>query len=661
MAGADRFRRARHSASSSARWCSFCWRRAPYAQSIMPGLVQRAAVPEDNPHPILRIAPSGEVRYANAAANALTGTDRRRSRTLGAVAGRLAEMRGTGRTERRFEDRRPRLSIERGHGFQRLPQPLRVRHRPISSPRSARSARVRRASRLVTRTARLGLFEIDVPKRTITYNDIYAWQLGIGPVSYTESLDLWAERDPSGASARRPCARCRSSSAAGSGATAMEHRLDNGRGGWIWVSAIAEVTEIEPTGMPRQIIGSHLDVTELRHPEVALARNNRRSQAQLELVTLGESGSESALACAAQHAASITESPRAVIHVLDDKGEVEADLSVRPERPSAAHERSAARERDPRQRPGRCAADRGPGGRPPTTRRIAGSLQIIGTEAWRLVQRIRQARKLEIQSRVLQSAVNGIVITDPEGRVEWANPAFEQITGYTLDELTGHDLKLLRSGDHDESFYRRLWDTISDGRSFNGEFTYRRKDGSLVTVEQVITPVVGAGGQIEKFISVSEDITERKTVEKSAGLSPPARRADGLAQPRQHGRCDRPGDRRARARRPGLRRALCRPRSFQGGQRPDRPPVEPTRSLQRVAVTLNDCLRPTDNVARCGGDEFVVLQRMAKSADDAANPGAPACHGARAARWKPVRSKCGSAPASASASSRPTRAAPTSC
>jgi hypothetical protein len=119
--------------------------------------------------------------------------------------------------------------------------------------------------------------------------------------------------------------------------------LDNGRGGWIWVSAIAEVTEIEPTGLPRQIIGSHLDVSELKASEVALERSNRRSQAQLDLVALGDSRSESAVfAGAAEHAASITESPRGVIHVLDDKVGVEATYRFGAgDDPGHAHERGS--------------------------------------------------------------------------------------------------------------------------------------------------------------------------------------------------------------------------------------------------------------------------------------------------------------------------------
>jgi diguanylate cyclase (GGDEF)-like protein/PAS domain S-box-containing protein len=579
-------------------------------------LLQLARVPEDNPHPILRIAASGEVYYANAAASALMGRIGTDPELWAQWQDALRAMRGSGRTERRFEigDRVYLLSAVTDSGdclnlFVLEVTDLFAKERALSQS-EARLA-------LVTRTARLGLFEIDVPKRTITYNDIYAWQLGLGPVNYTESLELWAGRiHPD---EREAALRAMQDFFAGRlGRYRAEYRLDNGRGGWIWVSAIAEVTEIEPTGLPRQVIGSHLDVSDLKASEIALERNNRRSLAQLELVTSGDSGSESAVfACAAQNGASITESPRGVLHVLDGKGNVEATYrfgpSDHPQRASEPKLESEIRDGD------RVIARLTVAGRKTEyDQEDRVSLQIIGAEAWHLVLRIRQARKLEIQSRVLQSAVNGIVITDPEGHVEWVNPAFERINGYALEEILGRDLRFLRSGEQDDAFYSRLWDTITDGRSFTGEFVNRRKDGSLVTVEQIVTPVIGPGGQIEKFISISDDITERKSVQ------------DRLVYLRQH---DELTGLLNRASMVGVIDGAIAEHDRGGGgfavlyvgldhfkvvnDQLGRPSAD--KVLQRVAVILNDCLRPTDTVGRCGGDEFVVLQRMAKSADDAAN------------------------------------------
>jgi diguanylate cyclase (GGDEF)-like protein/PAS domain S-box-containing protein len=579
-------------------------------------LVQLAGISEDNPHPILSIAPSGEVRYANAAAKVLVGRIGADPELWTEWQEALRTMRGTGRTERRFEigDRVYLLSAVSDPRDCLNLFVLDVTDH-FTKERALSQSEARLA--LVTRTARLGLFEVDVQKRAITYNDIYAWQLGIGPVSYSESLDLWAERiHPA---EREATLRAMQDFFAGRiGRYRAEHRLDNGRGGWIWVSAIAEVTEIDPTGLPRQIIGSHLDVTEVKATEVALERNNRRSLAQLDLATQGDSGSESAVfACAAQHAASITDSPRGVLHVFDDKGRIEATYRFGPsDHPQRTSE--ARLESDVFENGKRIARLTVAGRATKYDQEDQASLKLIGSEAWRLVLRIRQARKLEIQSRVLQSAVNGIVITDPEGRVEWANPAFERTTGYTLEEMAGRDLRFLRSDDHDEALYRRLWETITDGRSFTGEFVNRRKDGSLFTVEQVVTPVVGAGGQIEKYISISEDITERKTVEsrlvylrhhdEMTGLLNRASMVDVID--RAIAEHDRGG--------PGFAVLYVGLDHFKvvndqlGRQSAD-------KVLQRVAVILNDCLRPTDNVGRCGGDEFIVLQRMAKSADDAAN------------------------------------------
>ena len=585
-----------------------------------------AGVPEDNPHPVMRIAESGAVRYANASAAALLdriGEDPDRAQLWRET---IQGMRGRGRTERRFEFGESVYLLSAATDASNCMNLYALEVTDLLAKDRALSDSESRLA-LATRTARLGLFEVDVPTRTIRYNDIYSWQLGIGPVAHAEGLDLWAARihPADRALAQRAMEDFMTGTA---GHYRIEHRLSDGRGGWLWASAIAEVTEIDAAGLPRRIIGSHLDITELKTSQMALERINRRNLAQLDMAALGDGGSESAvLACAAQHAAAITESPVGVFHVLGERL-----LSENGPNESAAVEATyrfgpsdnPRRATDPRLesevRDGaRVAAKLTVAGRAsPYDAEDAATLQIIGAEAWRLVQRIRQARKLEIQSRVLQSAVNGIVITDPDGRVEWANPAFERITGYGLQEMAGRDLRFLRSGEHDDAFYRRLWEAISNGRSFTGEFINRRKDGSLVTVDQIITPVIGAGGQIDKYISVCEDITERKSVENRlvflrqhdelTGLLNRASIVDAID--RAIAENDRGG--------PGFAVHYIGLDHFKvvndrlGRRAGD-------EVLQQVATILAGCLRPTDSVARCGGDEFVVLQRMARGPDDAAN------------------------------------------
>ncbi|MCX5742784.1 MAG: PAS domain S-box protein [Proteobacteria bacterium] len=123
-------------------------------------------------------------------------------------------------------------------------------------------------------------------------------------------------------------------------------------------------------------------------------------------------------------------------------------------------------------------------------------------------------RERRLLSAALVSAANGIVITDRAGRIEWANPAFTVMSGYTFAEVRGHTHgALLRSGRHDRAFFEAMWATILDGRAWYGEMINRRKDGHEYTVEMTITPVVDEHGEITHFVAVTHDVTQRKQLE----------------------------------------------------------------------------------------------------------------------------------------------------
>ncbi|MFO7547156.1 MAG: PAS domain S-box protein [Trueperaceae bacterium] len=123
--------------------------------------------------------------------------------------------------------------------------------------------------------------------------------------------------------------------------------------------------------------------------------------------------------------------------------------------------------------------------------------------------------RLELQAAALEAAANGIVITDVEGTVEWVNPAFTALTGYARDEAVGRNPgELVRSGVHDDEFYRQMWSTILDGRVWYGEVTNRRKDGRLYVEEQTITPVRNAGGELTRFVAIKQDVTARRRHER---------------------------------------------------------------------------------------------------------------------------------------------------
>ncbi len=112
--------------------------------------------------------------------------------------------------------------------------------------------------------------------------------------------------------------------------------------------------------------------------------------------------------------------------------------------------------------------------------------------------------------RAIEHSAHGVVITDAQGVIEYVNPAFTAMTGYTAAEAIGKKPSILRSGYHDDEFYANLWRTIRSGQVWQGEFVNRRKDGSLYYEEQTIAPVRDEQGAITHFIAVKRDITEYK-------------------------------------------------------------------------------------------------------------------------------------------------------
>ena len=128
-------------------------------------------------------------------------------------------------------------------------------------------------------------------------------------------------------------------------------------------------------------------------------------------------------------------------------------------------------------------------------------------------------RKLAEESlKKLNNAIDqtgdGVVITDAEGRIEYVNPAFEMITGYSKAEAIGANTRILKSGEQDDDVYEQLWDTIKFGRIWNGEIINKSKTGDFYYVDITISPVLDDKGSITHFIAIMNDITEKKELEE---------------------------------------------------------------------------------------------------------------------------------------------------
>jgi phosphoserine phosphatase RsbU/P len=127
--------------------------------------------------------------------------------------------------------------------------------------------------------------------------------------------------------------------------------------------------------------------------------------------------------------------------------------------------------------------------------------QSIGED---ITEQKKNEQQLRLHSIALQTAANAIMITDKEGTVIWVNPAFTKLTGFTSEDIVGRTPRLLKSGKHQETFYKDLWDTIIAGKVWNGEMRNKRKDGTLYTDRTTITPVVNDENETTNFIAIKE-------------------------------------------------------------------------------------------------------------------------------------------------------------
>ena len=131
-----------------------------------------------------------------------------------------------------------------------------------------------------------------------------------------------------------------------------------------------------------------------------------------------------------------------------------------------------------------------------------------------ITERKQTEAALLLNTAALTAAANAVVITDRQGTIEWANPAFSALSGWSVAEAKGKNPRdLVKSGQHDTAFYRQMWESLLVGKVWRGEIVNRRRDGALRTEEMTITPLRDERGEIAHFIAIKQDITDQKAME----------------------------------------------------------------------------------------------------------------------------------------------------
>jgi len=129
----------------------------------------------------------------------------------------------------------------------------------------------------------------------------------------------------------------------------------------------------------------------------------------------------------------------------------------------------------------------------------------------------RERRTADERLRRLAAAVehagDDVLLTDAGATILYVNPAFERTTGYTAAEAVGRTPSFLKSGQHDEAFYTRLWDTLHRGEVWRGQFVNRAKDGRLLHEDAAIAPIRSATGEVDGYVSTRRDVTQQLELE----------------------------------------------------------------------------------------------------------------------------------------------------
>lgn len=248
-------------------------------------------------------------------------------------------------------------------------------------------------------------------------------------------------------------------------------------------------------------------------------------------------------------------------------------------------------------------------------RDLKGNPDYFVTVVQDISERKRMEERLRKFSHAIEQSPAQTVITDTQGRIEYVNPKFSEVTGYAADELIGKTPAVIKSGVTPIEVYQELWRTILAGREWQGEVQNRRKNGELYWEYEVISPLKNERGEIVNFIAIKEDITERKEMRD---LLVHQAHYDSLTQLPNRLLCyDR------------LRQAINyaqRRKTIVGVLFIDLDRFKGVNDalghafgdllLQQVAQRMKANIRSEDTAARLGGDEFMIVLAEVAEAND---------------------------------------------
>jgi diguanylate cyclase (GGDEF)-like protein/PAS domain S-box-containing protein len=228
---------------------------------------------------------------------------------------------------------------------------------------------------------------------------------------------------------------------------------------------------------------------------------------------------------------------------------------------------------------------------------------LIGDDLTKL---IHEEKQTSIYIKAFEATDNAIIVTEVDGTIISANQAFTDLTGYSREEVLGKNPRILQSGQHDQAFYKQMWDTLLNTGHWRGDLWDRRKDGVIYPKFMAISAIKSSAGELTNFVGIFYDNSERKTVEERLEHLAHYDSLTGL--PNRSLLLDRLEQGIERAKRLNTKVAMLfldldhfkLINDVHGHGAGD-------ELLKTAAHRMKICVRGIDTVARLGGDEFVVL------------------------------------------------------
>ncbi|MDL1957888.1 MAG: PAS domain S-box protein, partial [Deltaproteobacteria bacterium] len=149
-----------------------------------------------------------------------------------------------------------------------------------------------------------------------------------------------------------------------------------------------------------------------------------------------------------------------------------------------------------------------------TIRDESGDIQGAFALITDITERKQTQEERDRLATAIEQAAESVFVTGRDGIIQYVNPAFERLTGYSRKDAIGQNPRILKSGKHDALFYKEMWDTLTRGDAWHGRFINKKKDGSFYEADATISPISDTSGKITNFVSIKRDITHEIELEK---------------------------------------------------------------------------------------------------------------------------------------------------